>query len=153
MWWIYFVIPCGDILQYRRSRSFPWGYGHIPLFGSIVAAGAGLHVAAYLVEEKTKLDVLDTLLTTAIPVAVYVLGIYLLFTYLAGVIDPFHYLLIALSLGLLGASVALAAAGIAFEWCLLVLALVPWVSVVGYEMVGHRHNAEVIARLAAEADS
>ena len=105
MWWIYFVIPCGDILQYRRNRSFPWGYGHIPLFGAIVAAGAGLHAAAFLVEEKTKLDVLDTLLTTAIPVAIYMLGIYLLYTYLAGIIDRFHYLLLALSAVVIGASV------------------------------------------------
>ena len=30
-------------------------------------------------------------------------------------------------------------------WCLAVLALAPWVTVVGYETVGHRHNAEVLA--------
>jgi hypothetical protein len=28
-----------------------------------------------------------------------------------------------------------------------VLATVPWVTVVGYETVGHRHNAEVLAAL------
>jgi hypothetical protein len=28
-----------------------------------------------------------------------------------------------------------------------VLALTPWVTVVGYETVGHRHNAEVLAAL------
>jgi hypothetical protein len=28
-----------------------------------------------------------------------------------------------------------------------VLALAPWVTVVGYEAVGHRHNAEVLASL------
>jgi low temperature requirement protein LtrA len=151
MWWIYFVIPCGDMLAYRRSRSFGWGYGHIPLFGSIVAVGAGLHAGAFLVEHKTELDVLDTVLTTAIPVTVYVLGIFLLYTYLTGTVDPFHSLLIGVSVALLGASVALAAAGVDFQWCLLVLALVPWVTVLGYELVGHRHNAEVLARLAAES--
>ena len=30
-------------------------------------------------------------------------------------------------------------------WCLLVLALTPWVTVVGYELRGHRHNEEVLA--------
>ena len=30
-----------------------------------------------------------------------------------------------------------------------VLALAPWVTVVGYETVGHRHNAEVLAALRA----
>jgi low temperature requirement protein LtrA len=148
MWWIYFVVPCGEILARRRSRSFGWGYGHIPLFGAVVASGAGLHAAAYLVEGKTKLDTFDTLLTTAIPVAIYVLGIYVLYTYLTGTTDLFHILLIALSLGVLGASVGLAAAGGGIEWCLLVLALVPWVTVVGYELVGHRHNERVLAELA-----
>jgi low temperature requirement protein LtrA len=147
MWWIYFVLPCGEILERRRERSFGWGYGHIPLFASVVAAGAGLHVAAYLVEDKTKLDILGTLLTTAIPVAVYVLGIFVLYTYLSRTVDPFHFLLIALSGALLGAAVAMAAGGVSIEWCLLVLALVPWVTVIGYETVGHRHNARVIADL------
>jgi low temperature requirement protein LtrA len=153
MWWIYFVLPWGAILERRRERSFGWGYGHIPLFGSVVAAGAGLHVAAYLVEDKTELDVLDTLLTTAIPVAVYVLGIFLLYTYLSRTVDPFHFLLIGLSAAQLGASVAMAAAGVSIEWCLLALALVPWVTVIGYETVGHRHNARVIDELSDRARS
>jgi low temperature requirement protein LtrA len=147
MWWIYFVLPCGEILERHRERSFGWGYGHIPLFASVVAAGAGLHVAAYLVEDETELDVLGTLLTTAIPVAVYVLGIFVLYTYLSRTVDPFHFLLIALSGALVGAAVAMAAGGVSIEWCLLVLALVPWVTVIGYETVGHRHNARVVADL------
>jgi hypothetical protein len=32
-------------------------------------------------------------------------------------------------------------------WCLLVLSLTPWVTVVGYELRGYRHNAEVLAQL------
>jgi low temperature requirement protein LtrA len=147
MWWIYFVVPCGEILARRRGRSFGWGYGHIPLFASVVAAGAGLHVAAYLVEGKTELDVFGTLLTTAIPVAIYVLGIFVLYTYLTQTIDPFHFLLIGLSVAMLGAAVAMAAAGVSIEWCLLVLSLVPWITVVGYELVGHRHNARMLAEL------
>jgi low temperature requirement protein LtrA len=147
MWWIYFVVPCGEILERHRERAFGWGYGHIPLFASVVAAGAGLHVAAYLVEDETELDVLGTLLTTAIPLAVYVLGIFVLYAYLSRTFDPFHFLLIALSGAPLGAAVAMAAGGVSIEWCLLVLALVPWVTVIGYETVGHRHNARVIADL------
>lgn len=46
-------------------------------------------------------------------------------------------------------TITMAAADVAFEWCLLVLALVPWVTVVGYERVGHRHNARVLAELDA----
>lgn len=147
MWWIYFVVPCGEILARRRSRSFGWGYGHIPLFASVVAAGAGLHVAAYLVEGKSELDVLDTVLTTAIPVTIYVVGIFVLYAYLTQTIDPFHFLLIGLTVVPLAASVAMAAADVSIEWCLLMLSLVPWVGVIGYELVGHRHNARVLAAL------
>jgi len=146
MWWIYFVVPWGEFLARRRRRSFGWGYGHIPLFASVVATGAGLHVAAYLVEGKTELDVLGTLLTTVIPVAIYMLGLFLLYAYLTQTFDPFHFVLIVLTVALLGAAVAMAVADVSIEWCLLVLSLAPWV-VVGYELVGHRHNARMLAEL------
>ena len=54
MWWTYFVIPSGDLLHAHRERSFGWGYGHIPLFGAIVAVGAGLHAAAYYLEHHSE---------------------------------------------------------------------------------------------------
>jgi hypothetical protein len=41
----------------------------------------------------------------------------------------------------------MAGIGVAPEWCLLVLSLVPWITVVGYETIGHRHNAQVLAAL------
>ena len=62
-----------------------------------MATGAGLHVAASYVEHHTKLSAFDTLLATAIPVAIYVLGIFVLYAYLTGSIDPFHYALVGLS--------------------------------------------------------
>ena len=40
-----------------------------------------------------------------------------------------------------------AVADVSIEWCLLVLSLAPWVVVVGYELVGHRHNARMLAEL------
>jgi hypothetical protein len=78
-----------------------------------------------------------------------VLGIFLLYAHLTNTIDRFHCLLIALSAAVLATSLGMAAADVAFEWCLLVLALVPWVTVVGYERVGHRHNTRVLADLDA----
>lgn len=48
---------------------------------------------------------------------------------------------------MLAAAVVLAAAGAAMAWCLVVLALAPWITVVGYEIRGHRHNEEVLAGL------
>ena len=47
----------------------------------------------------------------------------------------------------LGAGVAMVASGASLTWSLLVVALTPWVTVVGYETVGHRHNERVLAEL------
>ena len=53
---------------------------------------------------------------------------------------------------LLVAPLLLASGGASMPWCLIVLALTPWVTVVGYELRGHRHNAEVLARLAGDGE-
>jgi low temperature requirement protein LtrA len=145
MWWIYFVVPSGELLARHRERSFGWGYGHIPLFGSLVAVGAGLHAAAYYVEHHSALGVTGTLLTVAVPLALYVLTFYALYAQLARMYDPFHLLLLAGSAVVVAASVVLAAAGVPLVWCLVVLSLTPWVTVVGYETVGHRHGDRVLA--------
>ncbi len=148
MWWIYFVMPSGPLLHAHRERSFGWGYGHIPLFGATVAVGAGLHVAAYYIEHDTHLSAVGMLATVAIPLAVYVLMVYLLYMQISRTYDPFHLLLLALSAVVLGGSMLLAAAGVDVFWCLLLLAATPWVTVVGYETIGHRHNQDVLDSLA-----
>jgi low temperature requirement protein LtrA len=149
VWWTYFVVPCGDLLRAHRSRSFGWGYGHIPLFGAIVGIGAGLHAAAYLLEghDHSTLSETQTLAAVALPLSVYVLALYALYAALTRTIDPFHLLLVALTAVVVAAALALSAAGVSLTVTLLVLALTPWVTVVGYETVGHRHNAEVLAAL------
>jgi low temperature requirement protein LtrA len=146
MWWTYFVVPAGDLLARHRERSFGWGYGHIALLGPLVAVGAGLHVAAYFVEDHSVLDVPATVLTVAVPVALYVLAFYALYSQLTRTFDPFHLLLLAVSGAVVGASVVLSMAGAPLVWCLLVLALTPWVTVVGYEAVGHRHGDRALAQ-------
>ena len=55
----------------HRDRSFVWGYGQMILVAAIVATGAGLHVAAYFIEDKAHIGPLATLLTVAIPVGVF----------------------------------------------------------------------------------
>ncbi len=147
MWWTYFVVPCGEILHAHRERSFGWGYGHIPLFGALVAVGAGLHVAAYYLEHHSALDTTATLLTTAVPLAAYIAGIYLLYMQLTRTFDAFHVVLITGSAVVIAAAIGLAAGGVPLAWCVLVLAATPWVTVIGYETVGHRHNEAVLASL------
>lgn len=147
MWWIYFVVPSGHVLHAHRERSFGWGYGHIPFFGATVAVGAGLHAAAYYIEQHTVLGPVGTVLTVAVPLALYVAGVFLLFAQITRALHPFHLLLMLGSAVVLAAGVGLAAAGVPMVWCLLVLGLTPWVTVVGYEAVGHKHNERVIASL------
>jgi low temperature requirement protein LtrA len=45
LWWLYFDKPAGDALWSLRT-SFAWGYGHVVIFASLAAIGAGLQVAA-----------------------------------------------------------------------------------------------------------
>ena len=70
-----------------------------------------------------------------------------LYALLTRQLDPFHLLLVALSGVVLVASFLPRRGGVPLEWCLLVLSLTPWVTVVGYELVGHRHQADVVARM------
>jgi low temperature requirement protein LtrA len=147
MWWIYFVLPCADLLHRYRHRSFGWGYGHIVLFGAVAAVGAGLHAAAYYIEHHSELDGTGTLLTVAVPLAIYVATVFGVYSQITRSFDPFHLLLLGLSGAVVTAAVAMAAAGLPLVWCLAVLATTPWVTVVGYETVGHRHNEDVLARL------
>jgi low temperature requirement protein LtrA len=149
MWWIYFIIPSGELLAAYRDRSFGWGYGHILLFAAVVAAGAGLHVAAYAIEGRCVLSLPQTLLCTAIPAAVYIAMIFALYSALTRDYDPAHtWMLIASAIPLV-AAIALSYAGVGLAWCIAALALTPWASVVGYELVGHRHNARMIEQAEA----
>jgi low temperature requirement protein LtrA len=146
-WWTYFVIPWADVLEVHRERSFIWGYGHIVLFGSLAAIGAGLHVAAYYLEHKTTLTLTGTVLSTVIPVAIYIAVLYGLYASFTHHVDPFHLSLLAASAGVLVLAVGLAALGVSIAICLLVVMLTPVVTVLGYERLGYRHVQEALSRM------
>jgi low temperature requirement protein LtrA len=151
MWWMYFSISFGDILHLHRDRSFLWGYGHIPLYIGIAGTGAGLHVAAFYIEHEAHISATETLLTVVLPVALYAGTLYALYNYMVRMPDPFHISLILGTAAVLALAVVLSAAGASMPWCLMVLMLSPFVTVVGYEAVGHRHQAEVLERMRREA--
>ena len=83
-----------------------------------------------------------------IPVAVYVVGIYVLYAVLTRTFDPFHLSLLAATRccscpdrdGRGRRLDAVVPGGAQPQ---------PWVTVVGYELHGHRHNARVLERLAS----
>jgi low temperature requirement protein LtrA len=143
MWWSYFVVPQAELLHAHPERSFWFGYLPIPMFGAIVATGAGLHAAAYYIEHHSKLDSTETVLAVALPVGLYILILYALYAVIARAIEAFHLLLLALTAAVLGAAIWLAAAGYSMANCLLVVTLAPMVTVAGYEVRGHRQRPRV----------
>ena len=146
MWWIYYILPSAHVLREHRERSFVWGYSQMAIVTAIVATGAGLHVAAYYLEHKAHISAFAVLLTTAIPVSVFIGSIYALYYYLVRRFDPFHLWLLLLTAAVVAAAVVAALAGVRMSVCLCILTLAPVETVVGYEVRGHRHEAESLAR-------
>jgi low temperature requirement protein LtrA len=146
-WWMYFSLPWGEPLARDRSHSFTFRYGHLAIFGPLAAMGAGLHVAAYQLEGEAKIGDTGTVLSVVIPVAIFALALYGLYSLLFRTADRFHLWLMAGTALLLLAAVLLAAAGAGVPVSLLVVALAPVVTIVGFETVGHRHMVEAMRRL------
>lgn len=76
MWWIYFEQPAHERLTSLRA-SMRWGYGHYVVFASAAATGAGLAVAVDQDLHVAQDDLVAALATT-VPVAVFVLVVWLL---------------------------------------------------------------------------
>ena len=147
LWWNYFIIPSGQMIERFREKSWLWGYGHMVVFGSIAATGAGLHVAAYVIEGHSELGPVGAVLSVAIPVLIFCVALFVLYAYLVGAFDPFHIGLMAGSVAVIVVAVAIASAGASIGLSLIVVMLAPAVIVVGYETIGHRHEARMFARL------
>jgi low temperature requirement protein LtrA len=152
MWWVYYMLPSAPVLQEHRDRSFVWGYSQLLVVTSIVATGAGLHVAAYFIEHKAHISALATVLTVAIPVGVFLGLIYGLYYYLVRRFDPFHTWLLTATSAVVAAAVFAAMSGISMAVCLVILMLAPAVTVVGYEVRGYRHQAEALHSTRTSAD-
>ena len=148
MWWTYFMLPSAQVLAVRRERSIAWSYLHLIIYASIAATGAGLHVAAYVIEDHAEISTVAALYSVAIPVLLYMLAFFGLYSYLVRAIDAFHGLLIAGVLVTLAASVIVVSNGASIGVGLLVITAAPLVVVVGYEALGYRHEAAVLARIA-----
>jgi low temperature requirement protein LtrA len=139
LWWTYFILPSAPVLARHRERKWAWGYGHIVLFGGIAAVGAGLHVAAYAVEGETTIGTTGVVSSVAIPVFVFLLAYFVLWSILFRAVDAFHVMLAAGMIAFLVLGVVLAVAGVPLGWCLFVVMLSPLVVAIGYETVGYKH--------------
>lgn len=147
LWWNYFLIPSGEVLARRRSRALAWAYGHVPLFAAVAATGAGLHVAAYVIEGEATISIAGAVLAVAIPVFVFLFALYAIYSSLLGEFDPFHLALFAASIAIEVIAVILAFNGASLSLCLLLVMLAPFVTVFGYEAIGYRHATAALARV------
>ena len=141
VWWDYFIVPFGRFIERHRERSWLFGYGHILIFGAVAAFGAGLHVAAYVLEGEATIGVPGAVLAVVIPLAIFTVAYFAIYSALMWRIDLFHLWLAAGMLAVLALAVVGALAGLSLGWCLLIAAAAPFVTVVGYESVGYRHVA------------
>jgi low temperature requirement protein LtrA len=148
LWWSYFIVPSAAVLARHRHRKWTWSYGHVALFGAIAAVGAGLHVAAYAAEGEAAIGTVGVVLSVAIPVLVFGVVYFVLYSVLFRAVDTFHLGLATGMVVFLVLGVVLAMAGVPLGWCLLVVTASPFVVVVGYETVGYRH---VLADVEREA--
>ncbi|MEJ7651005.1 MAG: low temperature requirement protein A [Nakamurella sp.] len=161
LWWTYFMVPSADVLErLRGGGALLWGYGHIVVFAAIAATGAGLHVAALFLQTHAVAPVAGAdasaehgicqsvaVLAVAIPVAVYFVVIFLLLSYLVRAVERFYVLLMTGTVAVIVLAVALGAAHVPFVVSLLLLAAAPLVTVVGYEIEGHRRHERFFATL------
>jgi low temperature requirement protein LtrA len=146
-WWMYFAVPWAEPLVRHRERVFTFSYGHFLVFAPLAAMGAGLHVAAFGLEDKSSIGATATVLSVVIPVAIFSLALFGIYAALMRTRDPFHVLLLAVTGAILALAVVLAEADVGVTTCLLVVMLAPVVTVVGYETVGHRHMADALDQL------
>ena len=85
MWWIYFDLPAEHVVgnaragfAEQRRGAFIWGYGHLVVFASAAAVGAGIATAVDRASGHADLSDAGAALTVTIPVSVYLLSVWLL---------------------------------------------------------------------------
>src|SRR5579862_6766303 len=134
MWWVYFLVPSGEILQRHRNRAPVWGYVQMLVVTSIVAAGAGLRVSADFIEGKGAITPIAAVLAVVVPVGVFLLLMYALSYYLVRRFYAFQVWLLIGTAGAVAASVIAALSGMDVAKCLVILLLAPAVTVVASEV-------------------
>ncbi|GAA2221369.1 low temperature requirement protein A [Streptomyces amakusaensis] len=76
-WWIYFAVPAHERLISNR-QALPWGYGHVLIFGSAAAIGAGMEVAVEHGAGVAHISSFAAGASVTVPTAVFLLTVWLL---------------------------------------------------------------------------
>jgi len=141
MWWAYFAVPFGHLLEHRPGGGFVFGYLHMLVFAAVAAAGAGLHVGAYVVEGQAHVDFAVAVQVVAIAVAVFLTTYLAVAATLTRRVRRAHAVALTLALVVLATAVVLAEIGTSFALSILLVAAAPWVVVVGEELTAGRSAA------------
>ena len=134
MWWVYFLVPSGKILQRHRNRAPVWGYVQMLVVTSIVATGAGLRVAADFIEGRGRITAIAAVLAVVVPVGVFLGLMYALSYYLIRRFYAFQVWWLIATAGAVAATLVAALSGVDVARCLVILMLAPAVTVVGSEV-------------------
>ena len=77
MWWLYFNEDEHVALNQRNvGTGFLWGYGHLVIFGSIAAVGAGLAVCVDYVTHHAEISFVVANASVSIPTAIFLMGLW-----------------------------------------------------------------------------
>ncbi|MFF4644754.1 low temperature requirement protein A [Streptomyces sp. NPDC001389] len=76
-WWIYFAVPVHERLTSNRE-AIPWGYGHLPIFASGAAIGAGIEVAVEHAVGTAHISQVAANAAVTVPSALFLLAVWLL---------------------------------------------------------------------------
>jgi Bacterial low temperature requirement A protein (LtrA) len=131
MWWIYFLVPSGEILQRHRNRAPVWGYVQMRVVTNIVATGAGLRVAADFIEGRATITAVAAVLAVVVPVGLFLGLMYALSYYLVRRFYVLHAWLLVATGGAVAATLVAALSAVDVARCLVILMLAPAVTVVG----------------------
>jgi len=113
IWWLYFLEPSESGLRRRRQWSYFWGYGHYVLFAAIAAVGVGLEVAVKSVSGRHELSTLGAGYVLAVPVAVILVVLFVLYRPLSGGTDIPGFVLLPAAAVCLGIPLTVGELGIA----------------------------------------
>lgn len=156
LWWLYFILPFAQVLHRKRASSFIFGYGHMLLFASIAAIGAGLHLVGLWFEQQeahqTKVSALAAVAMLVIPAALFLLLVFSIFQGMTHMTDAIHFAMLASGLALAAAALIAVALGAPVAVGLIIVTLVPWSVVVWYEATGHRHMSRYAHGTEPQAD-
>jgi len=145
MWWLYYLLPSAQVLNRRRDRAFVWRYGQMVIVTSIVATGGGLRAAALWIERGAKISAVAAVVSVAIPLAAFFGSLFALYFYLVRRFGLFDVSLALATAVVISVAVVAALSGMSTPWCLVLLMFAPIVTVLGYEVIGYRRQADALA--------